>query len=93
MRPSNKYLTLAWCFHNNTNVQKIQDFCQELTAKYAWDNGCVTHPDHEQEIDVYYDNGKWQLSPDKPNTCRCNDMLVRLSEICYHEQQLNNPPD
>lgn len=75
---------------SQANLQKVTNLCQQLTAKYSFDEGCKRHPDQEQVIWVNFFNGYIDFSISPNDTCRCMDMLQRLSEISFHEESLNN---
>jgi hypothetical protein len=71
-------------------MNKVTEFCQRLTAKYAWDKGCAFHPDREQLICVYFSNDYIDFQIQHSDTCGCVDIVNRLIEVRNWEMIMNN---
>lgn len=78
-------------FPSNENMNEVIDFCQNLTAKYAWDKGCSKHPEIEHVITVYFTDGYKDFQFAKNDSCTCPEMHQRLKEIRDFETVMNNP--
>lgn len=76
---------------SDEQMNKVIDFCQNLTAKYAWDKGCKKHPDVEHVITVNFSDGYKDFQFSKSDTCSCSEMHHRLKEIRDYETFTHNP--
>ena len=73
------------------NLQKVQDFCDKLIAKYSTERGCFRHPDQAHDIHVHFTNDYIDFQVAWSGTCGCKEVVERLLEIRNNELVTWNP--
>jgi hypothetical protein len=66
-------------------LQRVKDYCDRLTAKYADEVECFRHPEQVHAIHVHFHNDYIDFQCGLRDTCGCKKAVERLIEIRNHE--------